>query len=169
MLMIAHNGFGFDYPLLFSEMHVNSFSIKKKLEHVYLLVDTYAFARSLDDTVLMKIDGKPSRKLGDLYRLLTSDYKEMKNAHNAKFDTLALCELACSKLFFGIYNDIENQDWCDTVDNFVKYKFSAKREEADKKNLEDIKKLVCGSTRKRKFIEDFFAGDSLNHVNKKNG
>jgi hypothetical protein len=47
---------------------------------------------------------------------------EMKNAHNAKFDTLALCELACSKLFFGIYNDIENQDWCDTVDNFVKYK-----------------------------------------------
>jgi DNA polymerase III alpha subunit (gram-positive type) len=168
MLLIAHNGFSFDYPLLFSEMHVNSFSIKKRLENVYLLLDTYAFARSLDDTTLMKIDGKPSRKLGDLYRLLTPDFKEMSNAHNALYDTKALCELACSKLFSRMYSDIEKQDWCDTVDNFIRYKFSAKREEADKKNLEDIKKLVCGSTRKRKLIEDFF-GDSSVDKKKKDG
>lgn len=157
VLLVAHNGFSFDIPLLFSEMHVNSFNIKKKLENVYLLVDTYAFARSLDDTTLRKVEGRVSRKLGDLYWLLES--KEMKNAHNAKFDTLALCELACSKMFANMYSDIENQDWCDTVDNFIKYKFSAKREEADKKNLEDIKNL-CRNTKKRKFIEDFFCVSS---------
>jgi DNA polymerase III alpha subunit (gram-positive type) len=169
MLLVAHNGFSFDYPLLFSEMHVNSFNIKKRLENVYLLVDTYAFARSLDDSVLMKIGGKPSRKLGDLYRLLTTDFKEISGLHNAVIDTRALCELACSKLYSGMYKDIENQDWCDTVDNFIKYKFSVKREEADKKNLEDIKKLVCGSTRKRKFIEDFFGGGDSSLNKKRNG
>jgi hypothetical protein len=73
------------------------------------------------------------------------------------------------KQFKGMYKDIENQDWCDTVDNFIKYKFSVKREEADKKNLEDIKKLVCGSTRKRKFIEDFFGGGDSSLNKKRNG
>ena len=92
MVLAAHNGLGFDFPLLYDEMCRCHMSPHRQLPEagVVRLLDTLTWAKvNLPrHLLLMDADGTPSLRLSNLYESLMAH--PMTKAHDASGDCAAL-------------------------------------------------------------------------------
>lgn len=102
VVLIAHNGIGFDFPILVSELYRNNFPPTTLKKHgVYWLFDTLLWARVFipDHVVFKRGVGEPaSYTLGNLHRSFYPG-DSFDNAHDALADCRAMVKICCS-------------DWC---------------------------------------------------------
>jgi DNA polymerase III epsilon subunit-like protein len=95
VILAAHNGQGFDFPLLMSEMHRWDINLPRTFHecHVKYLFDTLTWFRKHvpPHMCIKRDDHTASYELGDLYEALYE--KRMDNAHEALADTKALRDI----------------------------------------------------------------------------
>jgi DNA polymerase III alpha subunit (gram-positive type) len=138
IILGAHNGFSYDFPLLFSNLIRSSYNIGKFLDECKItkFFDSLQWCRSYlpREKLLINSQGNPSFKLSDIHKCLVGC--DIKNAHDADADTVALCSISKECKWDSVDCKLDAR----TVDEFLKL-YTEKR-----KALEDTEKR----NRKRK-------------------
>lgn len=148
IVLVAHNGFGYDYPIMFSEMCRNGMNPYYTLHKIGVshLFDSLKWAKTIGDHHLKRdpVKKRVSRALGSLHKsLLHCDFD---NAHDALADCEALyrvCNCPYTKEEGREICYTECDDYmCYTLKDFITEKFTSKR----KRNESNTKRVVQQKT-----------------------
>jgi len=149
--LIAHNGIGYDYPLLFNEMWDANMTPYMTLNRagVTAMFDSCVWARfNVAPHKTVKLDcGRPSYSNDSLYRAVTG--KSIENAHDALSDCRALRVVCRSPLFsekevdFHTPNGHSCRSLRETVD-----RFQTARESIDNTERRNISDRIRTSTKR---------------------
>ena len=158
VIFVAHNGSGYDYLLLMSEMHRWDMPpfVTLKRHGVVRLADSLPWARVNipSHKLVKKPTGEPSFKLGDLHESLVG--KRFEGAHDALTDCRALrsiceSEYVCEKGFcLSQHNGHSCNDLRMCVDEFQR-----RREGMDRTARAKVKAKVDSKVGKRTLLSFF--------------
>lgn len=147
---VAHNGSGFDYPLLLSEMwrwSLHPYTVLSR-HGVTRLFDSLYWARiNLPSHKLIKnSEGRGSLKLGDIHESLLGN--RFDNAHDAVADCHALRRVCESSYCTRKKIDMNEPDGhiCMTLRECID-RFQSKRENIDKTRQQKIKRKISESAK----------------------
>ena len=130
--LVAYNGFGYDFPLLCSELHRWRFKYKEVLEKTGIrwLVDPLKFAKQSVPKSLLhrKNDGSCCYKMDSLHLAL---YKErIVDAHDAMADAKALAKICAHEKMAEMNVKSKGDGYLKSTDEFCRA-FSKKRSAQD--------------------------------------
>lgn len=141
--LLAYNGFSFDFPMLYSELHRWHMDPLRKLRQaqVEYLVDPLKWARTdLDRAVLLrKPTGECMFRQCDVYKALFG--QDLEDAHDALADITGLSRI-CSCEEFNAMSLSKESLSCKKLETFVKT-FGIKRANADSSVRRQVKRKVA--------------------------
>lgn len=143
--MMAYNGFGYDYPLLFAETIRANFNANAVFQNNFTgFIDPLLWARhskrlDKEGFVLNKTGTRPSLSQPDVYKSLFKD--ELSGAHDAEVDITGLAKMVLHPRFRLMWDGTTvYSNWCRTIGMYLmqlrkaqqKYDKRTRKETSDK-------------------------------------
>jgi DNA polymerase III epsilon subunit-like protein len=137
MILLAHNGMWYDFPLVWAHMVRTAHPMA--LSPVSWLMDTLPWARHhLADTARLKLTkrGNPSYALGSIHEAVTGS--SIEGAHDAFNDVMALCRVVAHDSFRGMWETAvqhirqgQSTAWITTKHHWIKTTTDARQKLID--------------------------------------